>query len=290
MDWSRAKTILIIVFLVADIFLGYQYINQNQQSAPTITQESINETVDYLKKQNIFVQGTIPNKAIQMPNIKVKYKSFHTDEIINMFFANNDNAPSVTVGKENLIIENDKIQVQIKKDKELYYLNKTIKGQKGEIDEVKCKKIAENFLGQVGIYGATTEAARKSTTDGYMMVSGVQRYKGLFVDGTQIEMMVNEEGIYKATLLWFGDVKPNESKTKPVISALKALEMASKIYTDKYENVNIFEIKQGYYFGTNELEQFDLRMIEEGTAVPVWRIKADKATIFINAYNGQLEK
>ncbi len=290
MDWSKAKTILIIMFLIADIFLGYQYINQNQQSSPTITQESINETVDYLKKQNIFIQGPIPNKAIQMPNIKVKYKSFHQEEIMNTFFANNDKAPNVISDKENLIIEDDKIQIQIKKEKELYYLNKTIHMQQGEIDEAACKKLAENFLSKVGIYGAATEVVKNNIADGYIVMSGVQRYKGLFVDGTQIEMMVNEEGVYKATLLWFGDIKPNESKTKPVISALKALEMASKVLTDKYDNVNIFEIKQGYYFGTNELEQFDLKMIEEGTAVPVWRIKADKATIFINAYNGQLEK
>ena len=290
MDWSRAKTILIIVFLIADIFLGYQFINQNQQSSPTITQESINETVARLKQHNILVQGTIPNKAIQMPNIKVKYKSFGKNEVINAFFANNDKEPNIMTDKENLIIEDDKIQIKIKNEKEFFYLNKAIGKQKSEIDEAKCKNLAEDFLGKVGIYGAATEIIKKSTTEGYIVIAGVQRYKGLFVDGTHIEMTINEDGVYKAAILWFGDIKPNESKTKLVISPLKALEKATKYYTDKYVRVNIFEIKQGYYFGTNEAEQFDLKMIEEGTAVPVWRIKADKATIFINAYNGQLEK
>lgn len=286
MDWTRAKTILIVVFLMANIFLAYEYFRLNPLGMAEISSEHINEALLQLQKENVTVNAVIPNRVIMMPNIKVKYKTFVKEDIIRAFFSGK--TPQVIETKDSLRIEDDNILVQVK-DKELSYYNKKNSIKQIQISEEKSYAAAEDFLNGLGIFSGNIDIETKAAKNGYLLISGVQKYKNLFVDGTHVEIKSNEQGIIEGKILWFGEIEPYDAD-KEVISSLKALQKAAKKFKEENKYVNISEIKQGYYFGIKDMEQFNIKRIEEGTAVPVWRIKSDKDTLFVNAYNGQIEK
>ncbi len=76
MDWSRAKNIFIIAFLLLNISLGYQlYLkhNENVQSKQW-TSNNIDDLKDTLKQQNIKLNLTVPKEMPEMHFLQIKNK------------------------------------------------------------------------------------------------------------------------------------------------------------------------------------------------------------------------
>ena len=69
MDWSKAKTILIIVFLVLNIFLGGNlWLKSSAKSDITIVSANeIDEAKKILKQEGIIVKADIPKKVTTQP-------------------------------------------------------------------------------------------------------------------------------------------------------------------------------------------------------------------------------
>ncbi|MGI6751721.1 MAG: hypothetical protein ACOX4U_03775 [Anaerovoracaceae bacterium] len=74
MDWTKAKTILIIALLVANIFLivTYGISRVEPQRSP---EERQADTISLLEKRNIFIQAHIPEDKGRMPVLTVEYDS-----------------------------------------------------------------------------------------------------------------------------------------------------------------------------------------------------------------------
>lgn len=78
MDWSRAKTIFIITFLLLDIFLIQQLISQrNENTFDTIEETTIDER---LEAQNIQVID-LPTEPTSAPYIEAEVKQISIDDV-----------------------------------------------------------------------------------------------------------------------------------------------------------------------------------------------------------------
>jgi len=85
MDWSRAKTILLISFLFVNIVLGYQLLaREMKQGEPVVNAEEIaKETTRLLQEKNITVPNGIPKEAPKLKEITMKLNSsYNKDEIV----------------------------------------------------------------------------------------------------------------------------------------------------------------------------------------------------------------
>lgn len=79
MDWSRAKTVFIITFLILDIFLTYQYINQRTENNFDLIQET---PIDQqLKADNIKVKTEMPAKPTQASYVEADARTFKKEDI-----------------------------------------------------------------------------------------------------------------------------------------------------------------------------------------------------------------
>jgi regulatory protein YycI of two-component signal transduction system YycFG len=86
MDWSRAKTILILSFLLLDMFLAYQIINVKnriQETAPQgeLTPSSLD---DLLKTRHIRMDAEVPKETPDMHYINVRFTPIadYTEQLI----------------------------------------------------------------------------------------------------------------------------------------------------------------------------------------------------------------
>ncbi len=96
MSWGRAKTILIIVFLLVDLFLCLVLI-QTRQATKQISADIVKQTVSVLEKKEIYIsEDIIPTKRAENKNIMMK----------NYFEAPFENAKRM-LGEEFETLEND---------------------------------------------------------------------------------------------------------------------------------------------------------------------------------------
>ena len=73
MDWSKAKTILIIVFLILNIFLGGNLWLKNSAKGEVtiVSTKEIDEAKKILKQEGIIIEADIPKKISPQPFLTV---------------------------------------------------------------------------------------------------------------------------------------------------------------------------------------------------------------------------
>lgn len=291
MNWSKAKTILIVVFLVADIFLFYELYMGTLGNRITMDKESTREVINYLDKQGILVKSAIPKNSTPKTTLTVKYKYFDKYYAMENFF---DLSEDVAVNSydDRVVLEDEKAYVEINSNGEFIYMNKTIiHDQAVAIDEKQALKKVEEFLNKIGVVDIDTNNCTKSIEKGYLEMYCSQLYRDTFLDKSYLELQATNNGVIYMKMLWFETVNNGKTK-KEIIPPIKALMKLSERYKDSEQNITVSDISLGYYFNADieQVKELDVIAVEEGTAVPVWRIKTDVGNIYINAYNGTVEK
>ena len=287
MNWSRAKTILIVVFLIADIFLFHVTYKGNVETTNT---NSKSEIAMHLKEQGIKIESIIPDKGISCSLLSVKYKYFDENEALKTFF---DSAQNVDIKRDDLktVINSDGKLLEMKNNGEVLYLDKSMTKAEGEVlNERQALNKVEEFLDKLNININELYSSSKIVEDGYIKMKYTQGYKNMFLDNTYIEIKASNKGVTYLKMLWFESIKNGKTK-KEVISPAKALMKLSEVFGDTEKTLTVEEISQGYLFSFNieQVEKFGVKTVEEGTAIPVWRIKTNMDYIYINAYNGTVE-
>ena len=291
MNWSRAKTILIVVFLVVDAFLFYQTYTGKIGNRVVTDKRSIDQIVDYLGKQDINIKSSIPTKDISSPLLTVKYKYFDKGDALDIFFDSRDDAV-FEKGKDKYIIRDSNITFQMKNNGESLYTNKNKVLKNGErLDQNIAEKNIERFLKKLKIVDSEIFTVKKEVKDDCIKVEYYQGIKNMFIDNTILEIEATNKGITYMKMLWFESIIMGKTK-KEVIPAIKALIKLSEVFRDIDNTVIVEDISQGYYFNLDieNVKEFDIKAIEEGTAIPVWKVKTNMGYIYINAYNGTVEK
>lgn len=287
MNWSKAKTILIVVFLIADIFLFY--VSYGVDMVNNVGEEDIAKVLDYLKSHNITVKGPIPSKGNPASLLYVKYKTLDIEEAREIFFDSADNI-AIKESERKILMENDTILVELHNNGEIFYLDKRLNKKDNEaVDEGKITKSVDSFLKLLNIDLNQATLVKKIVKANYVNLRYNQNYKNRFIDKTYLEIKAVDEGISYAKILWFESVQNGKTKNE-VISPIKALLKLAELHGIENNEVSVDEIIQGYYFSNSMEKTFGVRTVMEGNAVPVWRIKTNVGNVYINGYNGTVEE
>lgn len=287
MNWSKAKTILIIIFLIADVFLFYVTYTGDIRSIGHNNKENTLKIIEHLQKQGIIVKGTIPSKGNPAPLLYVKYKSLSKEEGRRIFFDSHE-AVRINEKSDKIKFESNDALLELGMEGQILYYNNSIDEGGENVDEELAQKNIEDFLLALDINKSDLIEIKKEKTKSYIKVNYSQSYKNQFIDNTHLEIKATDNSIIYAKLLWFDSIKNGKTKNE-VIAPVKALMKLSEIYRDEDTTVTVEEINQGFLFNIGAHQAFDVASVEEGTAMPVWRIKTDMGNIYINAYNGTVE-
>lgn len=77
MDWTKAKTIIIIALLCTNLFLLFTY-GKDRFRQQRIPEEKTLQKV--LKENNIFLKVSVPEKQVKMPVLSVRYEETDPEE------------------------------------------------------------------------------------------------------------------------------------------------------------------------------------------------------------------
>ncbi|HWQ31087.1 MAG TPA: two-component system regulatory protein YycI, partial [Negativicutes bacterium] len=286
MDWSKAKLILIVVFILINLYLGYVIIDINTGSMGYVDRESIQRVTDYLAGKDIKVTGQVPDRKIDMSPINVKYKLFSGEDIKNRLFSAGEAVKESQDG-HTMRLSGKTAEVSINDSRELLYTDNSIRPA-GDVNEKACHTKVKEFLTKLGI-NASTGMSTVESVEGYKRIVFRQPFKGVNIFNSTMEFYVNDNGIQRARIIWFETVKQTGRKKEVASPVVALLSVADQNKNSILQSREILNIEQGYYFSTGAKDQVDVSKVEEGTAFPVWKITTDKYMIYVNAYDEKVE-
>lgn len=286
MDWAKAKTILIAVFLAINAFLGYVILGGNTGNIGYVDSENIKRVTDYLAEKNITMTGKIPDRKTDMSSLSVKYKLFSKEDILETLFSPEEEVAETVEGSTVRLV-GKAVEASVTDSRELNYIDNSIRPSVN-IDEKVCSLKIDEFLGRLDMK-EDGSIKRVEDVEGYKRFVYSQSFKGAVIYNSTMEFYANDSGIYKATLVWFETVRQAGKKADVVSPVVALLSVPEHNKNNIFPSKEVIEIQQGYYFGTGVKEQLDVSAVVEGTAFPVWKITTDRDIIYINAYNEKVE-
>ncbi|NLC67527.1 MAG: hypothetical protein GX754_01820 [Clostridiaceae bacterium] len=275
MDWSRVKNILIVVFIILNIFLlVYLYISHEESA---ISKESVAAVIEILGKNNVIIDRDceIPTYKKNTPMLVFKNNDIDKKKIIEKL-----------LGKDYATEEKDKEENE----------NRIIFGEglaftyhnpnpSDDIDINKIKnmeKYLRDFFSGMGINMSQFILDRhieqpENDMDTYIFI---EKYKNYLVYDNRISVSITPGGIASIELN-IRKIKGFTKKASPIMPAHQVL--LKNFY--KKKDITIKCVDLGYKGFENEYGEQETKEIFHG---PAWRIiTSDGTEVFLKAYDGE---
>lgn len=296
MDWSKAKTILIIVFIGVNILLSYFLFSTGNADVIEIPKERLEATISYLNKYNVYVKAEVLRKINNLNPIMVRMRAFKDTELSVLF-------PEKTyierLDSEGIFeLKQGDVTINVSNQKLLEYNNPN-KQALGTIDKEAAYKLAKSFINKLGISMKECYVRSEATEAGSMHIVYGQLYKGLQLCDSYIDIIITDSGIYSASVIWFDEVRPVPSDGNIVtnVSALVKVydyyktkltaeqAQGTAVEISKEKPLIVESIRQGYYTPVNGEDA-----VMETVAVPVWQIETNYHLLYVDAFGEHIVK
>ncbi len=272
MDWSKAKSWLIVLFAALNVFLIIMLVSAVRHSS-TVDKNTILKTVSVLKENGIEVTASqIPDKIPRLNSVEVKNAVSSKEE-----FALRVLKDGFEKQGANRYVSKTKTKTLSFEQSKFIYADFAPSDNGLNITKKTAPSAAISFLNEIGI---TTDSAVYETvlTDSGFCVNFSQKLDKYPLFDSHIEVKLSEKGVLSAEGNWFvpsydqDNVKSAASRVSSAASA--AIEFISNEQRIKNGSDKISEISLGYAAGDEE----EYRAL--ATAVPVWQIKTTDGNVY----------
>lgn len=264
MDWSRAKTYLILTFLLLDIVLGYQFWKMRNEQAGYVQSfsEQLNEVQELLASQKWEIQTEVPRVTASLGYLHVQYLGASAEEW------------KKRVSNPNLMFKGPgQVTVDL-----------TDKDIQAHLQDVN---LGERLWSQLAAWVWPRELYRYDRIyemgKGIGVVKYLQVFNGYPIFSAPIDVVIQGDRATRYSQVVLEVIREEGSK-KQVISAVHALRSLSESI-DKTSKSNdnriIRDIRLGYYSKTYNADEWYL--------TPVWRVLTDQEVFYVNALTGEVE-
>lgn len=297
MDWSKAKSLLIIGFIVTNIFLIYNIQSEifKRNEIQIVNNKYLNNVKQYLNDNGIKLNTHIPEEVIALPILVVKYKNFDSEKMAEGLLGKGYNKETEILDINDLkreIFKKDNKELIIDGNKRLIYKNMNKEKNSYVLNETTIRKMSNDFLKEYiliednivldQIYYGIQEHLDDEPV--YKLVYN-QTYKNKFLGESYIHVYINHRGVISVEIMLL-EYEKTQQQRKKIIPATEALMRAmNTILQENEKPVLIKEIEAGYYFSPAYYIESDWKEIDSGTAFPSWKITIQNGkTYFIEAY------
>lgn len=265
MDWSKAKTILIISFLLLNIFLFLTIMLSDSEGV--IQSDYIVYAEEYLRSKEITIDTKIPKNSPNTGKIIYTPREYDIDSIAKGVF---DKEVSIPVGEDTFIIEMDRKSLELS-DKELIIVDELSNAKYNFDSENKLEDLIFSYLISLGYKKSDLTGGLIKTFSTSKEYEYTVKYRDALLFDLIINAEINNEGILTLSVpVW--DIKKGNEKNE-LLSMYQILVMANLPSGSVIENV---------VFGYKQLFEGDLY------GNPIWQVTLDSGRIiYYNAYTGE---
>jgi regulatory protein YycI of two-component signal transduction system YycFG len=184
MDWTKAKSILIVALIVTNLVLIATYVFQNKDLNED-DQEMQDVTINLLEENNIFVETVIPKDHPRIAKLTVQYDQ----------------------------LDEERIKEQIAKQKEL--------SESKQTDE-NLISMSDDFLKSCGLLTETAVFDRIERTDDGIQIDYKNYQNEIAIEDSYMSVIIKDGRITEVRRFWLNPVETG-SIEKEVIPAAAAL-------------------------------------------------------------------
>lgn len=295
MDWPRAKTILIVCFLVLNIILAYNlYIEPLVAGdSDNISRDRFDSIMNVLKQNSVSIETAVPRNTPRLAFYRVALHPFSPEEIFALRNALLGPDASLTsasaVPDENnpagFILGQEDMTVTSLGYLSYYNRDLFLADEGDEMDATKARILADTFLRER--FPGADDFAHDSVTYipgmGYR-VEYVQMHEGTPIYPGHVMVMVKDAGVVALWQLRL-QVMAREGQEKKIVSAADALlsVLSHRLTVGEAGAVTVQQMELGYYSRIYDTFQ-------SWQTAPVWRVRTDRGDYFINAHSGVIEE
>ena len=283
MNWSRAKTILIILFLALDVFLLCTLM-QTRSVSMKIPEDIIQKTTHILQTNNIEIKpSTIP--VVRGINRNIIMKNYFEEPELKASLMLTQTMESVLFDAEDheYKFQNEKAVLHIKGTEFSYYL-KTPSHTTTAPENTHSKNVVEviqNLLYDLGFEKKSFELKLVSVDDGLYTCEAVPLYQSQKVYGMHMHITATLDEIVNLSGTWF-EAKATEEFTDEKLLDVTTV-LLDLMYTPEFAGIQIEKIELGYLAIEEYLSSREI------SAIPVYCIKhSENQVYYADARTGEL--
>lgn len=261
MNWGRAKTILIILFLVIDVFL-FALLSYVQNDVSFIKHKTIEETVSVLKSHNINVkEEQIPSERNKYVNVKIQNLLSDPKYMAERFIG--ETYSIVSEDEEKKTYQNNEILLTVSNDEFMFQTQRNVK----EIESYEETKTALfKDLNKLGYDVRNIGFKNYYIKDGKCYISAFFKFKENRIQDSDFLVVADGNGILNISGKCFliTEFKNTKENLLDITSVL-----INMIYDSRYHGITIEKAELAYRI------DFELQNASEASLYPVYIITDD---------------
>jgi len=278
-DWNKSNTILIIAFVIINIFLFTTDYNTKADNELSVYEDKnfVENVNKQLKSKNINIETNVPKETYTLPVLETEYEIIEiNDELVQNYLGVN-----VKSSKDVFVYNNNQGEtLEIVDGKRIVYtLRQKIPSKEGDYNDEIVNNVIKEFLQNKKLNNEGFVNTEKYIYSDYQIVTYVQIYNELSLENSYMRFYVDKEGIYKFEMQKISSVMEIKAKVHTISSYEALLRLMA--YED-IKNKDIVGIKMTYY----SLENDNWKYITRINADPTWKvIFSDGTQILLSSFD-----
>lgn len=256
MDWNKAKTILIIGFIIIDAFL----FTQVYDIGPSLGKDA-SPVIEVLQDYGITIEAEIPADQLSLPLLEVEYEIYDGESYELAKFLG-ENFYEVKIDEHYRNDESENIQIRDGK-KLVYQHRKTEADYDLDLEEAHgyIERFIEDYSMDMDAYGESVSVNEK----GVYNITYHEMYGEYSLENSYVTFIVDGKGV-----AGFEEQKINSVRESPgILSMTKGEEALLRLLKhDDIMGSTLKEIKICYY---DDEEGEDWKNIVKDTVDPTWK-------------------
>ena len=281
MDWSKAKTILIISFIIVNVLLALALINAEQEVETIVSEDFIEDSIRLLANKEISVATEIPREIPSLQSLAVEYEVFKTSELNDKFF---EDQGKISIKEEGLVeIQNDDERLTIFNNKLIIYESNKIGEIRSLSTDDDALDMATDFLVHLeyDISDMKLSFIKKKEDRYYLEFS--KSYNEKYLEFAFTNIQLDNTGIRKLERQWLNVIEVGDT---PIFISSAPKSILGLLSMNEVYGKTIKDISLCYYFDPVKHDYIQNPLeAKQGKAIPAWRIQfEDGQKVFIDNY------
>lgn len=271
MDWSKAKTILIISLVIVNIILGFAVYNSNQDIESTVSEDFIEDTIRLLSNKGISVDVEIPRDIPSLEGLAVEFETYKTFELNQKFFSDDGRVSIKGDGLVEILTEDEKLTI-INEKLIIFESNKTGDNYQLQTND-DAIEMATSFLIDLGYDTIDMKLSYIKETEGRYYIEFSKIYNERYLESAFTNIQLDNTGIRKFERLWLNIIEVGET---PIFISSAPKSILALLSMNEVYGKTIQDISLCHYFDPEKHEYIqDPLDAQQGRAIPAWRIQFD---------------
>lgn len=281
MDWSKAKTILIVSFIVVNILLLFALYNANESIDTLVSEEFVEDSLRLLSNKDISVATELPREIPSLEILTVEYETFNTQVINERFFDGNG---IISVKGDGFVeIYNEEEKLTLLNNKLLIYEASKGKNPKALYNNDDAREVAIDYLSNLNFELSDMKLSHIKESEGRYYLEFSKIYNERYLESSFTNIQVDDTGVRKLERQWLNVIDVGST---PIFISSAPKSILGLLSMNEVYGKSVKDISLSYYFEPEKHDYIQNPLeAKQGKTIPAWRIQfEDGYKVFIDNY------